>query len=336
MLAAFNKVGQIIYASKDLNREENYFCPMCKRDVQLKVGVHTRPHFAHNTKCIMDFNGETKEHQTLKETIFYWLKQDRANYVELEAYLPEIEQRPDVLVNKTIAIEVQCSFLPIKRLVDRCLAYKKMGINVIWLCGEKLHLNGKLSSLNRAFINYTENASFYYWELDQKKQLIKLLFNIEETLDHKVYYDIFCLPFYKFPLLNILRLPQVISPMSVRQYQEEKIIKCYFRELHQKLYFRDKKLLHLQEKLYKQGKNILDLPKYYYYPVNRLLACAEDPLSWKLHFYHYIKQKLSLAQFYFNKEMKIHRMPLISKSVHLKKFIYQEVQNLKNYKNLLH
>ncbi|MDR1013257.1 MAG: hypothetical protein LBL38_03250, partial [Lactobacillales bacterium] len=229
MLAAFNKVGQIVYASKDLKKQEDYFCPMCKKNVQLKFGMYIRPHFAHNTKCVV-IKSETKEHQALKEAVFYWFKQDKLNHVKLEAYLPEIEQRPDVLVNKKIAVEIQCSSLPIKRLVDRCLAYKKMGITVIWLCGEKLHLNDKLSSLNRAFMNYTENANFFYWELDSQKQIIRLLFNIEETLEQKVYYDVFCLPFYKFPLLNILKLPQIIMPVTARHYQNEKIMKCYLKK----------------------------------------------------------------------------------------------------------
>jgi competence protein CoiA len=332
MLAAFNKMGKIVYASTDLKREENYFCPVCKKDVQLKFGTHMRPHFAHNAKCLTNSTGETQEHQSLKEVIFYWLKQDKANYVELEAYLSETEQRPDILINRSIALEIQCSSLSIQRLIERCSAYKKIGITVIWLCGEKLHLNGKLSSLNRAFMNYTQNVGFYYWELDHQKQLIRLLFNIEETLDHKIYYDVFCLPFYKLPLLNILKLPQKVSSTSARRYPKEKIIKHYLRELQQKLYFQDKKILYLQEKLYRQGKNILALPKYFYYPVNRLLACAEDPISWKLPFYHHLKQELPTNQFRFNKEMKIYQTPLISKNIHLRQFICQEIQNLKDHR----
>ncbi|MDR0614428.1 MAG: hypothetical protein LBF82_00425 [Lactobacillales bacterium] len=332
MLAAFNKVGKIVYASKDLKKAADYICPICKKDVQLKFGVHTRPHFAHNTKCVVNFNNETQEHQNLKEVMFDWFKQDKANSVELEAYLSEIEQRPDILVNKLIALEIQCSSLSVQRLVERCLAYQKIGITVIWLCGKKLHLNGKLSSLNRAFMKYTQNAGFYYWELDHQKQIIKLLFNVEETLDHKIHYDVFCLPFYKLPLLNILKLPQKVSPISARCYPKEKIIKHYLHELQQKLYFRDKKLLSLQEKLYKHGKNILALPKYFYYPVNRLFACAEDPISWKLPFYHHLKQGLPPSQFHFSKEMKIYQTPLISKSIHLHQFIYQETQNLIDYK----
>jgi hypothetical protein len=43
---------------------------------------------------------------------------------QVEAYLPTLKQRPDLLIGK-IAIEIQCSPLPIKRLVERTETYHR-------------------------------------------------------------------------------------------------------------------------------------------------------------------------------------------------------------------
>ena len=72
-----------------------------------------------------------------KELLYRWFK--RQNFqVDIEYYLPEIKQRPDVFVERAgrkIAIEYQCANLAIERLYKRTYSYWQAGIQVIWIVG---------------------------------------------------------------------------------------------------------------------------------------------------------------------------------------------------------
>ena len=70
--------------------------------------------------------------------------------VQVEAYLPTLKQRPDLLIGK-IAIEIQCSPLPIKRLVERTETYQTHGYQVVWILGERLVPKDKLTQLTKQF-----------------------------------------------------------------------------------------------------------------------------------------------------------------------------------------
>ena len=66
--------------------------------------------------------GETEEHLSAKELLYEWLTDET---IEIEAYLPDLQQRPDLLVGKT-AIEVQCSALSWSRFVQRTEKYLRL------------------------------------------------------------------------------------------------------------------------------------------------------------------------------------------------------------------
>ncbi|MDR3156321.1 MAG: hypothetical protein LBT69_00140 [Lactobacillales bacterium] len=336
MFVALDETEKFVIASEKLDKNQNFLCPVCRKSVQLKMGTHSRPHFAHFTKSIhtKKREGETNEHREGKETLYYWSRQKTEINVELEPYISSIDQRPDVLIESKLAFEIQCSPISIQQLTKRCVEYQKIGISPIWFCGKKLHINEKLSDLNRALMNYAKNIGFYYWEIHQQKQQIRLLFNIEETLDHKIHYDTFCISFNQMPIQKVLKLPQFISKLSPRKYEDEKIIAHFYRELQQKLYFKDRRIIQLQEKFYQQKQNLLDLPKYYYYPVIRPLFCAEEAISWKFSFYNFLKNHKVASNFQFNKQMKLHSTPLISKKTLLNHFINQEMVNLRNFRKL--
>ena len=71
-----------------------------------------------------------------KELLYRWFK--RQNFqVDIEYYLPEIKQRPDVFVERgrKIAIEYQCANLAIEQLYKRTYSYWQAGIQVIWIVG---------------------------------------------------------------------------------------------------------------------------------------------------------------------------------------------------------
>ncbi|KFN04347.1 competence protein [Bacillus clarus] len=124
-----------------MRKRERFFCPSCGKEVKLKLGKQKRWHFAHKKveQCIVHYEAESMYHMQGKEQLYRWLKSQRFQ-VEIEYYLPEIRQRPDLFIEREerkIAIEYQCASLSIEQLLKRTFAYWKAGIQVIWILGGK-------------------------------------------------------------------------------------------------------------------------------------------------------------------------------------------------------
>nr|WP_279232829.1 competence protein CoiA family protein [Periweissella cryptocerci] len=129
--------------------ENKYFCPGCKCTVMLKRGVIKAPHFAHlsGARCETFSEGETNEHLQGKIQLRDFFA---AEYeVQLEATLPAISQRPDLLVKKPngklLAIEYQCSAISLAKLRQRTAGYRQQGIQVLWILGST-YVNRKMTN----------------------------------------------------------------------------------------------------------------------------------------------------------------------------------------------
>lgn len=114
-------------------------CPGCEDPVFLKRGPKILPHFAHyaGADCRQFSEGETTRHLLGKQRLYAWLTNQDIS-VEMEAWLPELQQRPDLLVtydNRRIALEYQCSPIPFYRLKERTEGYTQNGYEVYWICG---------------------------------------------------------------------------------------------------------------------------------------------------------------------------------------------------------
>ena len=76
-------------------------------------------------------------HRHGKELLYRWF--ERQNFhVDIEHYLPQIQQRPDIFIERAgrkIAIEYQCANLSIEQLYKRTYSYWRVGIQVIWIIG---------------------------------------------------------------------------------------------------------------------------------------------------------------------------------------------------------
>lgn len=150
MLQAKLKNGRTItpavYSREDLNKLKTmnleYYCPTCGEKVILRAGEKVIAHFAHtaDTSCPSTSGGEGPYHEQGKLLLYQWLLSQGLD-VQLEIYLPEISQRPDLymeLKGKKIAIEYQCAKVPVNQIIHRTNGYQKAGIHVIWILGAKL------------------------------------------------------------------------------------------------------------------------------------------------------------------------------------------------------
>ncbi|MBS4770287.1 hypothetical protein KG090_03760 [Carnobacteriaceae bacterium zg-ZUI240] len=137
---AKNKSGEIVHIDH-ANKNEQYFCPDCLSVLMIKRGKKYRAHFAHCKQCAQQSfsEGETVEHVNGKQFLYDALKEVGCD-VALESYIPHLKQRPDLLVTyrqRKIAIEFQCSKISVQDIALRTEGYKRIGIDVIWICGRK-------------------------------------------------------------------------------------------------------------------------------------------------------------------------------------------------------
>ncbi|MDF7637633.1 competence protein CoiA family protein [Leuconostocaceae bacterium ESL0958] len=115
-----------------------YYCPGCRRQVQLRRGPQLVAHFAHLKKagCQSLAEGESADHLAGKMR----LAKELAVFgpVQVEPYLAAIQQRPDLVVtvsDQKWAIEYQCSPLSSERLAARNAGYARLGYAVCWILG---------------------------------------------------------------------------------------------------------------------------------------------------------------------------------------------------------
>ena len=166
MFLARDKKGHLINALENEVKKQAYYCPSCGTSVRLKKGKNVRTHFAHESlkSCNFYHENEGPEHLENKVALFNWAKKDAE--VEMEYPIPELKQIADIFINKQLALEVQCSPISCELLRERSNGYRSLGIQVLWLLGEKLWLKERLTKLQRDFLYFSHNMGFYLWELD--------------------------------------------------------------------------------------------------------------------------------------------------------------------------
>lgn len=271
MLVALDEDGQVFNVLENPAPQGRYSCPGCGGPVRYKSGKVLRSHFAHVTlrDCTYFSENESAQHLSLKSCLYKWLI--KAEQVELEKCLPSIGQVADLFVNDRLALEVQCSSLPISRLQERTMAYQQVGIAVLWLLGKDLWLGERLTNLHKQFLYFSMNMGFHLWELDDEKKELRLRYLIHEDLRGKVHCLTRVFPFGQGNLLDILRLPfskQTLTSMTCPMDEDLP------RYIAQQLYYKSPKWLALQAEAYGRGENLLIKTALDFYPQIRLPRSA--------------------------------------------------------------
>ena len=175
--------------------------------------------------------------------------------VSIEKVLSELGQIADLFVGDSLALEVQCSRLSQQRLRERTCAYHQAGYEVRWLLGEELWLNGRLTDLQRDFLYFTAKIGFHLWELDWKREEIRLKYLIYEDIFGKVYYLTKAWPLTE-NLMTVLRFPyQAEKVETYKVTQRKRVSHVIQRELMGK----NPRWMRRQEEAYLNGMNLLCL-----------------------------------------------------------------------------
>lgn len=277
-------------------RGATFYCIACGEKVRLKNGSIKIAHFAHVSKktCTSFSEGETAEHLCLKQALADWCEITGIAY-QVEAYLPELNQRPDLLIGK-FAIEVQCSPISIAKLAERTNNYLTGGYEPIWICGEKLVPKRKMKEITKQLCYFSPNIGFYLWAIDWLKEELVLRFHIEEQWDRQLHSVIRSWKFNDESLLEIFAFPDRKLFFHQRKHNTQKLVQAYYYDLNKKLTKKDPYILTVQGTLYNKGFHLLQLPYWFYYPGIRLFCCKQSDI--------FVKQKLlKLVQFYEKEEI---------------------------------
>ncbi|MTD41584.1 hypothetical protein GIX45_23755 [Erwinia sp. CPCC 100877] len=288
MLNAYSNNKKIVTllnrSSKDIEalKSEDYYCPACKQPLYIKNGRVKVPHFAHfaESGCSFYTEAETKEHLALKQVFAKWCEQQQLPY-EVEKFLPALNQRPDLLIGN-LAVEIQCSPLSIKRLIERTRCYQKHGYQPLWICGKKLIIDlNKLNELTKNLSYYSKKLGFYLWAADDEKKELMLLYHLEEDWSKKLYAAKKTWKFYQKDLLEIFNFPQNALLYLQRKHKSGRLVEDYYVALEKRLVRKDERVRVVQSVLYNKRLHILNLPYWFYAPGLHLFCCRHSDLLLK-------------------------------------------------------
>ncbi len=158
---------------RQLSDARSLTCPGCGGILVLHAGNIRAAHFAHlpGAVCLSpQTEPETPEHRAGKLLLHSWLTAKFPNAeAELEAHIPETNQRADVLLRlekrERIALVFQCANLSAREWRRRHKAYRDAGIRDLWLLGgSRLKRESPSENGNTATIRTTELERALLWD----------------------------------------------------------------------------------------------------------------------------------------------------------------------------
>ncbi len=230
--------------------KSSLYCPGCGGKVIFKKGVKVIAHFAHVSlrDCASFSEGESAEHLAAKVLLKGWMQ----NAI-VEAYLPQLQQRPDLLWGK-LAIEVQCSPLSFTRYTERTTQYFVHGYLPWWILGGKLRPHKKWTTFQKACCYYQKTRGLKLYCIDVEEGQLLVYYHIQWHYRRRYHYERYAFHYRSFSLKQVLGLAPSAKknyPWHIQQF------KCNLKE---KLFQCDPKIMQLQEKIYLKGGHLLYLP----------------------------------------------------------------------------
>lgn len=255
MFVAINQRGEKVWAKEVIEHSVAYFCPSCQSPVRLKKGKVLATHFAHVAlrDCQSLSEGETAEHLAGKSLLLEWLPAQ----AELEAYLPNLKQRPDVLWGN-LAFELQCSSLPFERFLERTQNYLRHRYYPWWILGKQFHPKKRWSTFQKACCYYDSVMGVKLWLMCQNTQEIRLCYHVQWHYQRGYEYQSLSFKAGALSLKDVLRIQVNTKPRDCWQPSVFQTV------LRRKLVQCDASVLALQEKCYLQGGHLLHLPAWCY------------------------------------------------------------------------
>ncbi|CAJ1195985.1 competence protein CoiA [Companilactobacillus nantensis] len=221
MYAALDERGTLIYAQEAVESQK-YFCCHCDQQVKL-ILTESRKYFRHANKSNNSIN-ERLIHQKGKQLILDELANYDFKKVESEYYLADIQQRPDIFINRELVIEYQCARIDESVLEERVAGYRKLGLESIWILGGA-YLEVGVRREHLKFISYSENYGYFLLLLDSLNQRLTLFHHIKFIGPfNKIFYQREIFSKDNLPNLFTLQVSEYpINPMMMQNHLLKKL-----------------------------------------------------------------------------------------------------------------
>lgn len=174
MYAALDKNGKLTYAQQAVENKD-YYCCHCDKKVKL-ILTAARKYFRHTNKNNNGIN-ERIIHIKGKNILMEVLQGCGYQNIESEVYLKQIQQRPDILVDRQLVFEYQCAKLDVQTLSQRVTGYRSMNLQNIWILGGG-YVTDRIKREHFKFINFNHNWQYYLVMLDSLHQEFWLFYQI--------------------------------------------------------------------------------------------------------------------------------------------------------------
>ncbi|OCA87357.1 competence protein CoiA [Pseudobacillus wudalianchiensis] len=292
MLVARDQAGQLVSLTNRPDqqtiqkiRSSSQFCPSCRQPVILKAGAVKIPHFAHKQLegCQPFSEGESERHLKGKADLHSWIS--RTHQVEAEAYLPEISQRPDLLVDRKVAIEYQCSFLSAALFTARTQGYQENEFFPFWIYGgPPIKRQGRFyqfSTFHRLFFQYSPLFGFWFLAYCPNREQFTLYSQLIPLTS-----SLYSASLQTIPLTSLSYPPHFAQPPASVLFSLSDWFKQKERWLQQKLYFQQGLYDPFFSAVYKTGHHPSLLPLCIGVPVRFMALIKNHPIEWQFYLWN--------------------------------------------------
>lgn len=291
MLTAKNQWGETVYIGDLIKkegvhrlRENHYFCPLCKGRVIVKLGVQRISHFAHvqlSPLCV-EYERESAYHMQAKIQLFEWLKTE-CSKVELEAFLPDIMQRPDLMfsfLGNTYCVEYQCSPLSEEIFEKRTNGYLSSGLTPLWILGaNRVHRKQtnliSLPKFQSLFIKKNITGAWYLPSYCPNLKSFISITNLHPLSPHTMQCDYDVIP------QSQLHLSQWLNPIFQSTFYVSNWRKGIQHVKDNIIHFQTH--YHFLQELYRNRLHLYLLPPYVGVPLRDNLLLETSPIIWQMY-----------------------------------------------------
>jgi competence protein CoiA len=289
MLTALNKYQQLITLIRHSDEEvaglksSKFYCPVCKAPLIIKAGKIKIPHFAHvsNIGCKGSGEPETAIHLRGKKLLFHHFS-SLISTVELEHYLPSVQQRPDVYIllkDKRYSVEFQCAAISSDEFLARTIGYQNAGIEPVWILGSRIDQKGtgpriSLTHSQQHFIRYSPHAGYWLSYFDSENEMMHFYYNLHPHSAKLFSSETFTVTLASVPFPFKLPLKMNNPPNKYFKASNDSWIK-------NKLMYNNGVNDRFLKALYLNGDHLLSLPDYIGIPTEHMLLFKSHPIEWQ-------------------------------------------------------